>query len=98
MKHWMSVREAAEVMGCSRRQAYRRLKSLELRLGKPVLVSRVSQGRKKIVVSAVDIARICGEDKQLADLLEIKETMDALIRWAERITPRVEALCRKAGV
>lgn len=98
MKHWMTVREAAEVMGCSRQAAYTRLKILERRLGQPVLVKRALHGTTKTVVSALDIARLHGPDRQLTDLLEIKDSLEALLVWAEKAGMRLEAVCRKLGV
>jgi molybdenum-dependent DNA-binding transcriptional regulator ModE len=97
MKHWFSVTEASEVMGCSTRTTYRRLQDLEKRLGRPVLVTRVSQGRQKTVVSSIDLSRINGSDEKLTELLGIKEQLEATNELLERLMVKIAAVARKVG-
>jgi hypothetical protein len=95
---WFSVAEAGEIMGVDRSTAYRRFVALGARVGKQVLVARAHSGRTKLVVSAADIARVSGPDKQLADLLELREGFETLTDKFMELSRRVDAIGRKLGV
>jgi hypothetical protein len=78
MKQWLTVAEAAEAMGCKKRNAYQTLNAYGKRFGRPVLVHRKRNNRSILMVSAEDIARINGQDANTMLLLDIKETLEAL--------------------
>lgn len=89
MKQWMTVAEAAEVMGCTKRNAYLRLHAAAKRIGRPVLVKRNFKNRMRMVVSAEDIARLNGDNATMLILLEIKGTLEALVDCIEELGTRL---------
>jgi hypothetical protein len=96
--NWFSVAEAADMMNVDRSTAHRRFTALAARVGREVLVARAHNGRTKLVVSAADIARVNGPDKQLSDLLELREGFEALAEKFIQLSMRVDAIARKLGV
>jgi hypothetical protein len=79
MKQWLTVSEAAEAMGCSQQNAYATLHRYSKLFGRPLLVKRKLKNRNRLVVSAEDIARVNGHDSNTMILLDIKETLEALV-------------------
>jgi hypothetical protein len=95
------VRECAELAGCSRRTAYRRLHSLGEAAGRPVFVSRVTQGKRKLVVSksdAIRAARDCGLDVENSDIQAMRETLEANTSALVDVAATVRAIAKKMGV
>ena len=93
---WLTINQAARECGCTRWTAMRRLRALESRLGRPVLVRKVHQGKKKFLVSRLDLKRafrdVFDVDEDQDDLAEIRTGIETLLAGQVQLGKEIRAV------
>jgi hypothetical protein len=100
-KAFLTVNEVALEWKCSKMTVYRKVRKAEKAIGRPILITKMLQGRNKLVIGRSDIERIAkasGIDVEVGELAQISETLEALVSGTIQTAELLKRVANRLGV